>query len=32
MPNEFNTLQQFDAGTGNDAFLHSLPALEEKGV
>src|SRR6478609_8718571 len=32
MPNEFNTFQKFDAGHGRDAFLHSLPALEEKGI
>jgi len=32
MPNEFNTFQKFDAGHGRDAFLHSLPALEEQGV
>ena len=32
MTNEFDTLQKFDAGHGRDAFFHSLPALEEKGV
>ncbi|MGI8956385.1 MAG: aconitate hydratase [Chthoniobacterales bacterium] len=32
MPNEFNTLQKFDAGLGREASLHSLPALEEQGV
>ena len=30
--NEFNTLQKFDPGTDAEAFFHSLPALEEKGV
>ena len=28
----FSTLQPFDAGQGRQGFLHSLPALEEKGV
>ncbi len=28
----FSTLQQFDAGQSRTGFLHSLPALEEKGV
>ena len=32
MPNEFDTLQKFDAGHGRAAFFHSLPALEERGV
>ncbi|MEO5753241.1 MAG: aconitate hydratase [Chthoniobacterales bacterium] len=32
MPNEFNTLQKFDAGHGRAASFHSLPALEEQGV
>ena len=32
MTNEFDTLQKFDAGHGRDAFFHSLPVLEEKGV
>ncbi len=32
MTNEFDTLQKFDAGTGVEAFFHSLPALEEKGI
>jgi len=32
MNNEFNTLQKFDAGAGQEAQLHSLPALEERGV
>jgi aconitate hydratase A / 2-methylisocitrate dehydratase len=32
MPNEFNTLQKFDAGHGRDAFFHSLPALEAQGI
>ena len=32
MPNEFDSLRTFDAGRGRDALLHSLPALEEKGV
>jgi aconitate hydratase A / 2-methylisocitrate dehydratase len=29
---EFKTLQKFDAGKGREGFLHSLPALEEKGI
>ncbi|MBA3543199.1 MAG: aconitate hydratase, partial [Chthoniobacterales bacterium] len=32
MPDEFKTLQKFDAGHGCESFLHSLPALEEKGL
>src|SRR5258707_15769690 len=32
MPDEFNTLKQFDAGSGREGFLFSLPALEEQGV
>ncbi|MDQ6623761.1 MAG: aconitate hydratase AcnA, partial [Verrucomicrobiota bacterium] len=32
MPNEFKTLQKFDAGNGREANLHSLPALEEQGI
>ncbi len=32
MTNEFDTLQKFDAGHGRDAFFHSLPVLEEKGI
>ncbi|MGB8342159.1 MAG: aconitate hydratase [Chthoniobacterales bacterium] len=32
MTNEFDTLQKFNAGHGRDAFFHSLPVLEEKGV
>jgi aconitate hydratase len=32
MPNQFNTLQKFDAGHGRDASFHSLPALEKQGV
>lgn len=32
MPNEFDTLQKFDAGDRRSTFFHSLPALEEKGV
>jgi aconitate hydratase len=29
---EFKTLRKFDAGTGRDGFLYSLPALEEQGI
>ncbi|MGI8890110.1 MAG: aconitate hydratase [Chthoniobacterales bacterium] len=32
MPNEFDTLRQFEAGPGRTASLHSLPALEEQGI
>src|SRR3954466_3331523 len=32
MTDEFKTLQKFDAGKGREAFLHSLPALEEQGI
>src|SRR3954462_1168381 len=32
MNNKFDTLTQFDAGNGREAFLHSLPALEEQGI
>ncbi len=32
MPNEFKTLQKFDAGKGREGQFHSLPALEEQGV
>src|ERR1700719_986661 len=32
MNDEFKTLQKFDAGSGREGFLHSLPALEEHGV
>ena len=32
MNDEFKTLQKFDAGKGREGFLHSLPALEEKGI
>ncbi len=32
MADEFKTLQSFDAGSGQNAFLHSLPALESHGV
>jgi aconitate hydratase len=32
MNDEFKTLQKFDAGNGREAFLYSLPALEEQGV
>src|SRR5258707_2634801 len=32
MPDEFNTLKQFDAGSGREGFLFSLPALEEQGI
>ncbi|HEX4668191.1 MAG TPA: aconitate hydratase [Chthoniobacterales bacterium] len=29
---EFDTLRKFEIGSGREVFLHSLPALEEKGV
>src|SRR5881394_3232753 len=32
MKDEFNTLQEFDAGKGRMGFFHSLPALEKQGV
>src|SRR4029077_6903979 len=32
MNDEFKTLQKFDAGTGREGFLHSLPELETQGV
>src|SRR5688572_17019405 len=32
MNNPLQTLQTFDAGTGREARLHSLPALESKGI
>src|SRR5436853_3430321 len=32
MNNEFNTLQEFDAGKGREGFFHSLPELEKQGV
>jgi aconitate hydratase len=32
VPDEFDTLQKFDTGSGSEAFFHSLPALEAKGV
>ncbi len=32
MNDEFKTLTKFDAGQGRDAYLHSLPALEEQGI
>jgi aconitate hydratase len=32
MNDEFKTLQKFDAGSGREAFLYSLPALENEGV
>ena len=32
MNDEFKTLQKFDAGSGREAFLYSLPALEKQGV
>src|SRR5437667_4316462 len=32
MQDEFKALTKFDAGKGRAGFLHSLPALEEKGV
>ena len=32
MSDEFKTLKKFDAGSGREGFLHSLPALEEQGI
>jgi aconitate hydratase len=32
MTNEFKTLQQFDSSTGQNSYLHSLPALEQQGI
>src|SRR6202790_1328412 len=32
MNDEFKTLKKFDAGSGRQGFLHSLPALEEQGL
>jgi aconitate hydratase len=32
MNDEFKTLTKFDTGTGRDAFLYSLPALERQGI
>jgi aconitate hydratase len=32
MNDEFKTLRKFDAGNGREAFLFSLPALEEHGI
>ena len=32
MTDEFKTLQKFDAGSGHQGLLHSLPALEEQGI
>jgi aconitate hydratase len=32
MNDEFNTLKKFDAGSGREGFLHSLPALEKQGI
>jgi aconitate hydratase len=32
MNDEFKTLKKFDAGSGREAFFHSLPALEEQGI
>jgi aconitate hydratase len=32
MNDEFKTPKKFDAGSGREGFLHSLPALEEQGV
>jgi aconitate hydratase len=32
MTNEFHTLQKFDSGTGQNSYLHSLPALEQQGI
>src|SRR6266513_2253408 len=32
MTDEFKTLKKFDAGSGREGFLHSLPVLEEQGI
>src|SRR6059058_5343696 len=32
MHDEFKTLKRFDAGSGREGFLYSLPALEEQGI
>ena len=32
MHDQFKTLQKFDAGNGREAWLYSLPALEEQGL
>ncbi|HEX4638136.1 MAG TPA: aconitate hydratase [Chthoniobacterales bacterium] len=32
MTDDFRTLTKFDAGSGREGFLYSLPALEEQGV
>ncbi|MBA3883693.1 MAG: aconitate hydratase, partial [Chthoniobacterales bacterium] len=32
MDDEFNTLQRFEAATGENSYFHSLPALEEQGI
>ncbi|MEY2557542.1 MAG: aconitate hydratase [Verrucomicrobiota bacterium] len=32
MNDEFKTLKKFDAGSGREGFLHSLPALEKQGI
>src|SRR5881227_3642073 len=32
MHDEFKTLRKFDAGKGREAFLYSLPVLEEQGI
>src|SRR4051795_11056836 len=32
MTDEFKTLRKFDAGKDREAFVHSLPALEEQGI
>src|SRR5437763_6404246 len=32
MNDEFNTIQKFDAGSGQVGFFHSLPALEKQGI
>ncbi len=32
MPNEFKTLQKFDAGLKREGYLHSLPELEKQGL
>ncbi len=32
MTDEFKTLTKFDAGSGREGFLYSLPALEEQGI
>jgi hypothetical protein len=32
MNDEFKTLQQFDAGSGENNYFHSLPALEQQDI